>query len=169
MKRLAMIMAMLLIPALLAVGQERTKSVMTRVSGGSVTLTNDLRVTTSELPLRPALELKRIEFTLPTAALTNAFQIGYTREYELPMTVTTLVVTNSSLVFTNTIHYAGSTRSYTNTITVATTTNDAGIQIYDEDDFDKGLTFEPNDVITYSFTETSAFDLIQVYTIRARP
>ena len=169
------VLILLLVIPVIAFGQERTKSVVSRVEGGSLVLTNELRVGYSDraYPISPALELKRIEFTIPSAAFTNTFAIQYARTYELPSTfvnrVETQTVGGVSLIYTNMDVYGGSEITFTNSLTVACTTNDAGLQVYDEDDFDIGLTIEPNDVLTYSFTETNAFDLIQVYTLRQRP
>ena len=172
MRRSLLILAVCALVPVFAIGQDRTKSVVSRVSSGSVVLTNDLWGTTSEFALRPALELKRIEFDLPTT-VTNTFAIQYIRTYSADNTTSNVVSTETiggvTLAYTNAIPVPGASYTFTNSITVAITTNNTNVQVYDADDFGEGLTFEPNDVITYSFTETSAFDLIQVYTVRQRP
>lgn len=173
MKRSVQILILLIMFPIFGWAQDRTKTINTYVTGSSAALTNDLRITTSELAKRPALELKRIEFKLIDATLTNVFQIGLSRTYEKPTVWSTQIITNTQSgtthIYTNTVPYSGGPVSFTNTQTVATTTNTVAVQVYDADDFGEGLTIEPNDVVTYSFTETNAFNLIQVYTLRERP
>ena len=168
MKRLPWIL-IALIPCMLHGGSDKTRSFTDRVTAGSLTVTNSEQ--------SAAYELKNVTFTIPTAAFTNAFSIQHIRTYKLPdirvSNVTTSEVisplTGSGAVETNVQRYAQGAVTFTNSITVVTTTNDANTQAYDTDDFPKGWSWEYEDVQIFSFTETNSLNLIRVYDVYQRP
>lgn len=139
---------------------------MNRVTGGSLSVTN-------EMGLNSVWELKRVEFAIPTAVLTNAFQVAVTRTYDLPQGLVNEVETNtvisaSGIVETNVLRYAGGSVTYTNTHTFTSTTNDTSVQVYDEDDFGQYFAVQYRDVQAFTFTETNAVNLLRVYRARMR-
>lgn len=151
-----------------------TRSFVDKVSGGSLTETNDLDVTKSPVSGEGfALELKRVEFRLPTATLTNVFSIIQSRKFVLPEVAWTRVSTNlhTAAVTTNTYYRKASvpTATFIHTNSFAATTNNVSVQVFDGDDFGWGMTFEQEDVTTFSFTETNDFYMIRVYDVYPRP
>ena len=148
--------------------QDRSRSYTDRVTGGSLVVTQDVE--------DMALELKHVMFTLPTS-ITNVFQIQHVRTYKLPDIQTSNVettdivspITGSYEIRTNTYWYSQGAVTFTNTYVVATTELDTATQVYDTDDFPKDWTFEHDDLATFSFTETNAFNLIRVYDLYVRP
>jgi len=150
---------------------EKILSRPTKVESGSAVFTNALSVAGTTAGV-PALELYRVEFALSTAALTNVFAIQRVRTYELPFVTTSSVITGTvngvSQTYTNYHKYSGGTATYTNSYTLATTTNDTSTQWFDRDDFGDGLVLEPDDVVTFSFTETADFYMTHVYKVLER-
>lgn len=142
---------------------EGSRSFTDKVEGGSLVVTNDAEEGV-------VFELKRVEFRLPTTNA-NAFAIIQNRKFLLPDTTWTEVETNlfTDVVTTNTRYRTAGTATFAFTNTIANTTNDVTPQHYDEDDFGKGLTFEEEDVQTFSFTCTNALYMIRVYRTFPRP
>ena len=141
----------------------RTKSFTDKVEGGSLAWTNTLD--------HVAYELKHIMFTLPVTNA-NAFTIAHDRIFKLPDTQGTRIYTNevdSTDVTTNRYWHSGGTATFTNSVIVNTTTNDVTTQVYDGSDFGYGWTFEPNDVSTFTFTQTNVIYMIRVYDEYIRP
>jgi hypothetical protein len=167
MNKLAGTLATLAISASVAWAQPRATMYVDLVEGGSLIVTNDVADNT--------LELKRVQFALPTAVFTNAFTIAQAVRFALPDVAYTVVETNLFLpnaVTTNTYYRTGGVAQFTNTITVATTTNTTLVQVYDEDNFGKGWLAESEDVTTvwtFAFTETNAFYMIRTYNVYPRP
>jgi len=147
--------------AVAAFAQPRTVSFTDKVTGGSLTVTN-----TAE---GRALELKRVEFKSPTAT-SNAFAIVQNRKFELPDNYWADVSTNllTDAVTTNNMPYTGGSATFVHTNTIATTTN-TDVNIYDGDDFGWGMTFENEDIATFTFTYTNVLYLIRVYDVYSRP
>ena len=141
----------------------RTKSFTDKVEGGSLVVTNTLD--------HVAYELKHIMFTLPVAS-TNTFTIAHDRIFKLPSVNTAINYTNevdSTDVTTSYVPVSGGTATFTNSVVVNTTTNDTTTQVYDGSDFGYGWTFEPNDVTTFTFTQTNVIYMIRVYDEYVRP
>jgi len=137
------------------------KVLINRVTGGSLSVTN-------EMGRSGSWTLERVEFAVPTAVLTNVFQISVVREYDLPEVAVNSITTNTVLdadgtVETNVQRYAGGSVTFTNAITVATTTNDTSVQWYDYTTLGEGFVVRYGDVQTFTFTDTNAIDLIRVY------
>jgi len=148
---------------------EKTISYTDRVTGGAASFTNSSETS--------AYELKRVEFTLSSTPFTNTFAITLARKYRLPDVQVSNVetsevinpATGSGWITTNTQYYTQGAGSFTNTYTVATTTNVVTTQVYDRDDFGEGLTWEYEDVQGFFLTDTNNVDLIRVYEIKPRP
>jgi len=162
MRRFVLICAVLAI-ASAAFAASRTVSFTDKVTGGSLTITNNAAE-------GRALELKRVEFRVPSATFTNAFSIAQNRKFELPdnywARITNLL---TDVVSTNQMPYTGGVATFANTNTIATTTNDVSVQVYDSDDFGMGMTFEEEDITTFTFTYTNVLYLIRVYDVYPRP
>jgi len=158
---------MILLPCVLhaqGVASRRTKSFTDKVTGGSFAATNTLE--------NVAYELKNVMFTVSDAVLTNVFTIAQNRKIKLPDTTYTIVYTNEvdgTDLSTNYYPVSNGSVMFTNSVIVATTTNDVATQQYDNDDFGKGWTFEYEDIATFSFTSTNAIYLIRVYDEYPRP
>ena len=166
MKRFAW-MLMVLIPGLLF-AQDRTRTFVDQVEGGSLTLTNYSK--------SAAYELKHISFSVP-AAWTNdsTFSISQRVRYKLPDAQTTIITTNTGItagiigaIETNTYRYAQGYVDSTNTWT-GVATNTTATQYFDTDDFPKGWSWEWNDIQVFSFTATNKITLIRVYDVYPRP
>lgn len=171
MRRTITIMLLALVFPFVCLAGDKVLSRQTKVEDGSAVFTNALTVAGTTAG-SPALELYRVEFTLPTAVLTNTFTIQRVRTYELPFVTTSSVKTGTvngvSQVYTNYHKYSGGEATYTSSYTVVTTTNDTSTQWYDRDDFGDGLVIEPDDILTYSFSETNDFHFTHVYKVRER-
>ena len=148
--------------------QDRTVTYIDRVSDGSASFTNTYD--------DAAYELIHVSFTAPTAATTNVFTIGMINDYKLPDTGTATITTNTQItsgwygrIETNTLYSGNSHVVYTNTYTVATTTNNTSVQFYDQDDFPKGWMWEYPCVMTFTFTDTANINLKRVYALYPRP
>jgi len=166
MRKLTGLTVGLLVWAGMVCAQPEMAAFVYQVTDGSLVVTND---TASNV-----LELERVQFALPSAVLTNVFTIAQDVRFQLPDVAYTDVETNlfTDVVTTNTFYRTGGVAQFTNTVTVATTTNTTAVQIYDEDDFGKGWLAEADDVTTvwtYSFTETNTFYLILTYNVYPRP
>jgi len=166
MKRFATILLMIL-PAV-CFSQDHTVTFANRVSGGTLTVTNDME--------NAAYELKHVAFAVPTAVLTNAFTIANVVRYKLPDLQTSLVTTNTGItsttigyIETNTMRYAQGYAQLTNTWTATPTTNDVTTQFFDTDNFPKGWSWEWNDTQVFTFTDTNNINLIRVYDVYPRP
>jgi len=152
--------------------QPRTKSFVGVVSDGTYAWSNlNASVAAHE---SVAYELKRLEFTDPTGATTNTLDITYIRTIKLPDTTATTYTTNyiTGGRSTNTLVVAAGSATITNSISViSTATNVAGVTQYaDGDDFGWGLTFEPYDDVTYTFSNTNdTIYLYHVYDVYPRP
>ncbi len=175
MKRFALILLLAALPLVGLSGESfvsvgpRTVSYTDRVTGGSLVVTQSVE--------QLAFELVRVDFTVPTAGITNTFSVAHVRTYALPDThvsnVTTSDVidmaTGSAVVETNTQHILQGAASVTNTWTATATTNDTTWQVYDIDDFDRGWIFEYEDITTYSFSDTNAINMTRTYKTYLRP
>ena len=141
-----------------------TRSFTDKVTAGSLTVTNNAEEGS-------AFELKRVEFKLVAAALTNVFSIIQNRLFQLPDATRSVVETNvfDATVTTSTVRYIGGSATFTHTNTIATTTNDVTVQVYDETDFGVGWLFEEEDIATFSFTDTNTLYLIRTYNVYDRP
>ena len=161
MRRFGLICATLAI-ASVAFSQPRTVSFTDKVTGGSLTVTNNK---VEGL----AYELKRVEFKSPTST-SNSFSIVQSRKFELPFNYWTEVTTNllTDVVTTNQVPYTGGVATFAHTNVIATTTN-TDVNVYDGDDFGWGYTFESEDVATFTFTYTNVLYLIRVYDVYPRP
>jgi len=161
------VLTMVLLPCVHAqvpiLAGRRTKSFTDKVTGGSLAVTNTLD--------HVAYELKHIMFTLPVTNA-NTFTIAHDRIFKLPEISGTVIYTNevdSTDITTNYYRYSGGSAQFTNSVIVASTTNDVTTQVYDGSDFGYGWTFEPNDVATFTFTQTNTIYLIRVYDEYVRP
>lgn len=154
MKRLLGYVSCILVALLTACHAGDTRSYTDKITGGSLAVTN--------LESGTALELKSIMFKIDTATITNTCAISHIRNVVLPDTKYTEVVTNG-WAETNSFQYTGGAVWITNSITVAVTTNNTNTQVYDQDDFGMGLTWEYGDEAVFSFTDTNAVYLIRVY------
>jgi len=161
MRRFGLICATLAI-ASVAFSQPRTVSFTDKVTGGSLTVTNNK---VEGL----AYELKRVEFKSPTAT-SNSFAIVQNRKFELADNYWADVSTNllTDVVTTNQMPYTGGSATFAHTNSIATTTN-TDVNIYDGDDFGWGMTFESEDIATFTFTYTNVLYLIRVYDTYPRP
>ena len=167
MKRFAWMLLLITIPGLLF-AQDRTRTFIDQVNGGTLSVTNTSK--------GAAYELKHVSFTIPTSALTNTFSIAHVVRYKLPDVQASLVTTNTGIssgtigyIETNTVRYAQGYVDLTNSYTVAITSNDVTVQFYDTDDFPKGWSWEWNDIQTFTFSDTNAINLIRVYDVYPRP
>jgi len=134
------------------------------VTGGSLVVTQNLE--------HVALELKHIRFSIADATFTNVFQVAHQRQYRIPQTQTTRIYTNefdSTDLTTNLVFYTATATNYTDTVTIATTTNSTAVQIYDGSNFGYGWTFGFEDISTFSFTYTGTINLVRVYDEYPRP
>jgi len=161
MRRFGLICAVLAIAGA-AFAAPRTRSFTDKVVGGSLTITNN----TVE---GSAFELKRVEFSSPSAT-SNVFSIVQNRKFELPDNSWTRVTTNdmTDVVSTNYVPYTGGSAIFAFTNIVGTSATTVPV-VYDCDDFDMGLTFEEEDIATFTFTYTNVFYLIRVYDVYPRP
>jgi len=163
MKRYAIIILLAgLLPAVLNAGPQ-TESYTYKVTGGSLSVTNDNNESS-------AFELKRVSFTIPTANLTNTLTIVHNRKFLLPKESYTETVTSpfTGVVTTNTLYHRGEAATFAQTNVMAAAASD-NTQVFDGDNFGWGLTFEEEDIITYSFTETNDFYMILVFDTYPRP
>ena len=190
MKKFACLMIAVLLPAfvLAQTAGPRTVSFTDRVTGGSASFTNsplasldaarsiggiDNAMTSGSA----AYELKRIEFVVSDTPFTNTFTMSLDRKYKLPDTIESHVTTSqvinpatgSGWVETNYYHHTAGVAWFTNTYTFASTTNVVTPQIFDLDDFGRGLMWEPYDVMSFTWTSTNAIDLIRVFDLYPRP
>lgn len=154
----------------------RTVSKTDRVSGGSLTETNSVVNNNMHVRSSAAYCLKHVMFTLPVTNA-NVFSIRHIRTMQRPQASVTLVTTSAVYnittkardVETNTYYYAQTPITFTNTVTIATTTNNTSTQVYDTDDLPKDWMFESDDIVTYSFSVTNAFPMIRVFDVHQRP
>ena len=146
-----------------AFSQPRTVSFTDKVTGGSLTVTNNA---VEGL----AYELKRVEFNSPSKTA-NVFSIVQNRQFALPPNYWTKVTTNdmTDVVSTNYVPYTGGSATFAFTNVVGTSATNVPV-IYDGDDFGWGMTFEEEDIATFTFTYTNtAVYLIRVYDVYPRP
>lgn len=156
--------------------QTHTKSFVDVVTGGTYTWTNNIDGGGSE---KAAYELKQLMFTDPDGGSSNFMTMAQQREIRIPSTSVVEVVTNAvthpdtgnAWITTNTHWISRGKVTVTNTVDIvrgaaAVTTT----QVFDEDDFEKGWTFEPFDVSIFTFDNTSnTIYLIRVYDVYPRP
>jgi hypothetical protein len=154
----------------------RTVSKTDRVSGGSLTETNSVVNNNMHVRSSAAYCLKHVMFTIPVTNV-NVFAVRHIRTMQRPPASVTLVTTSAVYnittkardVETNTYFYAQTPITFTNTVTIATTTNNTSTQVYDTDDFPKDWMFESDDIVTYTFSVTNAFPMIRVFDVHQRP
>ena len=165
-KILAGLMLLLMIPAFCG-GQPHTVSFVDQV-GTSLTVTNSSESTT--------YMLKRIELQTANTNVSPQLTIAQIRTYKLPdlrsSTITTSEVVNPvtgiGWVTTNLYRYGQGAITLTNIISLAHTAA-AAVKWFDRDDFGDGLSFEYEDVNTFTMPSSSTVDLIRVYDVEKRP
>lgn len=162
MKRFALIMLVAGLAATLTAAP-KTRSYTDRI-------TNNVLVVTNSAEEGSAFELKRLEFTVPTANLTNTLTIMHNRRFLLPDIAYTEIETNliTDAITTNTRWRTGGAAASTNSHVLGGTSASTNAQVFDGDDFGWGWTFEEEDITTFTFTETNLI-LHRVYDVYPRP